>query len=47
MLAILVAVSYELTARAVAGYFPAFVGGWLAPVAFAGFGTWRLARVET
>lgn len=46
-LAILVAAAYELAARAGAGYVDAFLGGWLAPAAFAAFGGWRLARIET
>ena len=52
VLAILVVVSYEMLAHfslglAGAGYLPAFVGGWLVPFVFAGFGVWRVVRLRT
>ncbi len=46
-LAIMTAAAYEIAARGAAGYVGAFLGGWAPPVAFAAFGGWRLAKIET
>jgi hypothetical protein len=52
ILAILVIAGFEIVWRAMtglasAGYMPAIVGGWFAPIAFAAAGAWHLARTET
>ncbi len=52
ILAILVVAAYEVASRAMlsaagAGHIPAVLGGWTAPVAFCGFGVWRMVRLRT
>ena len=52
VLAILVVAIYEVASRGMlslagSGYLPPSLGGWLPPVAFAGFGAWRLVRLRT
>jgi lipopolysaccharide export system permease protein len=52
VLAILAVAAYEVIARAMlsaagSGLLPAFLGGWLPPLAFAGFGAWRMAKLRT
>jgi len=47
VLAALVTVGYEVAARSFAAYLPPLLGAWLAPVAFAGLGVWRLRTMDT
>ena len=47
VLAALATVGYEAAARGFAAYLPPLLGGWLAPVAFAGLGVWRLRTMDT
>jgi lipopolysaccharide export LptBFGC system permease protein LptF len=46
-LAIMAAGAYEVAARGAAAYVGAFLGGWAPPAAFAAFGCWKLAKIET